>query len=133
MEVLTSRVLLRSDDPARSQHFYRDVLGLAIYRQFGDPSHPGLVFFLGGGFLEVTGGGPQSGPVDTHMTSLWLQVRDLRAEHERLQAAGVPIVREPSREPWGLDEMWLADPDGVPIVLVEVPPDHPIRTDIRSL
>jgi hypothetical protein len=34
-------------------------------------------------------------------------------------------------EPWGLTEMWIEDPDGVPIVLVEVPADHPLRRDPR--
>jgi predicted enzyme related to lactoylglutathione lyase len=33
---------------------------------------------------------------------IWLQVRDVRAEHDRLTAAGVRIVRGPVREPWGL-------------------------------
>ena len=33
----------------------------------------------------------------------------------------------PVREPWGLIEMWIADPDGVGIVLVEIPADHPLR------
>jgi hypothetical protein len=27
--------------------------------------------------------------------------------------------------------MWLHDPDGLAIVLVEVPPDHPLRRDPR--
>jgi predicted enzyme related to lactoylglutathione lyase len=63
---------------------------------------------------------------------IWLQVRDVRAEHARLAAAGVTIVREPIREPWGLIEMWIEDPDGVRIVVVEVPADHPLRRDPRS-
>jgi len=63
---------------------------------------------------------------------LWLQVRDVRAEYERLSAAGVQVLREPQIEPWGLIEMWLEDPDGVSIVLVEVPADHPLRRDQRS-
>jgi hypothetical protein len=29
--------------------------------------------------------------------------------------------------------MWIEDPDGVRIVLVEVPADHPIRRDLRTL
>ena len=53
MEVLSSRILLRPTDLVRSHRFYRDTLGLAIYREFGPPEHRGLVFFLGGGFLEV--------------------------------------------------------------------------------
>ncbi len=63
---------------------------------------------------------------------IWLQVRDVRAEHERLAAAGVRVLRGPQAEPWGLTEMWIEDPDGVRIVLVEVPADHPIRRDQRS-
>jgi hypothetical protein len=39
----------------------------------------------------------------------------------------VPILREPKREPWGLLEMWVADPDGVGICIVEVPAEHPLR------
>ncbi|GAA1861412.1 VOC family protein [Asanoa iriomotensis] len=128
MEVLTSRILLRPVDRERSQRFYRDVLGLAVYREFGPPEHPGLVFFLGQGLLEVSGtadGGP-TGPLQ-----IWLQVRDARAEHERLVAAGVTVTREPRLEPWGLIEMWIEDPDGVRIAIVEVPADHPLRRDQR--
>jgi catechol 2,3-dioxygenase-like lactoylglutathione lyase family enzyme len=128
MDVLSSRILLRPADPERSRRFYRDTLGLAVYREFGPPDEPGLVFFLGNGFLEVSGrspGGPGPG------LAIWLQVRDVRAEHERLASAGVTVTREPRLEPWGLVELWLEDPDGVPIVIVEVPADHPLRRDQR--
>jgi len=129
VEVLSSRILLRPADLGRSHHFYRDVLGLAIYREFGLPSDPGVVFFLGPGLLEVSGhsAGAAENPV-----MIWLQVRNVNAEHERLAEAGVRILREPVVEPWGLTEMWIEDPDGVRIVLVEVPADHPIRRDPRS-
>ena len=40
-------------------------------------------------------------------------------------------MREPAAEPWGLTEMWIEDPDGVRIVLVEVPADHPLRRGPR--
>jgi catechol 2,3-dioxygenase-like lactoylglutathione lyase family enzyme len=129
VDVLSSRVLLRPSDLARSRRFYRDVLGLAVYREFGPADDPGVVFFLGSGFLEVSG---TSSGVAGQALQLWLQVRDIRAEYERLSAAGVRALRQPRTEPWGLIEMWLADPDGVPIVLVEVPADHPLRRDQRS-
>jgi len=29
--------------------------------------------------------------------------------------------------------MWIQDPDGIQIVLVEVPAEHPLRRDPRSL
>ena len=128
MEILSSRVLLRPADLDRSRRFYRDVLGLAVYREFGAVDDPGLVFFLGQGLLEVSGHGP--GPSGDPVM-IWLQVRDVRAEHHRLTAAGARVVREPAVEPWGLTEMWIEDPDGVRIVLVEVPAGHPLRRDPR--
>jgi predicted enzyme related to lactoylglutathione lyase len=88
-----------------------------------------VIFFLGPGFLEVSGHpGGAAGP----SVMIWLQVRDIDAEHERLAAAGGRILREPVTEPWGLTEMWIEDPDGVRVVLVEVPADHPLRRDPRS-
>ena len=130
MDVLSSRILLRPADLDRSHHFYRDVLGLAIYREFGSPADPGVVFFLGQGLLEVSGRAP--GPAG-HAVMIWLQVRDVHAEHDRLAEAGARILRGPAAEPWGLTEMWIEDPDGVRIVLVEVPADHPLRRDVRPL
>jgi catechol 2,3-dioxygenase-like lactoylglutathione lyase family enzyme len=145
MDVLGSRILLRPANLDRSRRFYRDSLGLAVHREFGDPRNPALVFFLGGGLLEVSGQNDADSQRDTdgqdetnhhadaddHPIAIWLQVRELNAEHVRLKAAGVAIVRAPRREPWGLLEMWITDPDGVRIVLVEVPADHPLRRDQR--
>jgi catechol 2,3-dioxygenase-like lactoylglutathione lyase family enzyme len=37
VDVLSSRVLVRPGDLDRSRRFYRDVLGLAVYREFGPP------------------------------------------------------------------------------------------------
>lgn len=128
MEVLSSRILLRPSDAERSRRFYRDVLGLAVYREFGPADDPGVVFFLGQGFLEVSAHGEGGGGGST---AIWLQVRDVHAEHERLEAAGAVVVRPPQREPWGLVEMWLEDPEGVRIVVVEIPDDHPLRRDQR--
>ena len=126
MEVLNSRVLLRPVDPERSRSFYRDQLGLAIYREFGTGPERGTVFFLGGGLLELSGRADGS-PASTPTTALWLQVRDLAATHRELRERGVEVVREPRREPWGLDEMWITDPDGIRIAVVEIPPEHPMR------
>ena len=124
MEVLSSRVLLSPRDLERSLRFYEETLGLAVYREWGRGRERGVVFFLGGGLLEVSGasGGPASGAV-----RLFLQVRDLRAVRERLAVRGVPVEEEPTVRPWGLFEMVARDPDGLALVFVEVPPDHPLR------
>jgi len=39
----------------------------------------------------------------------------------------VAVTQPPTDQPWGLREMYLSDPDGVPIVVVEVPENHPLR------
>jgi catechol 2,3-dioxygenase-like lactoylglutathione lyase family enzyme len=124
MEVLSSRVLLRPQDLERSIAFYQDILGLAVYREFGEPPRRGVVFFLGGGFLVVWG--RSDAPAGPNL-QLWLQVRDVDAIFDRLAGAGVTALRPPTTEPWGLREAWMADPDGVRIALIEVPEDHPLR------
>ncbi|MFF5958104.1 VOC family protein [Streptomyces luteogriseus] len=124
VHVLSSRILLRPTDPERSRAFYGEQLGLAVYREFGTGAERGTVFFMGGGFLEVSG---RSETPPAPAVRLWLQVDDAAAAQEELRAKGVDIVRPPVKEPWGLVEMWIADPDGTPIVLVEVPADHPMR------
>ncbi|MEU1055557.1 VOC family protein [Streptomyces sp. NPDC005876] len=124
VHVLSSRVLIRPTDPDRSRAFYGEQLGLAVHREFGTGPERGTVYFLGGGFLEVAGRAetpPAAGP------RLWLQVEDAAAAEAELRGRGVEIVRPPVREPWGLVEMWIEDPDGTPIVLVEIPADHPLR------
>jgi catechol 2,3-dioxygenase-like lactoylglutathione lyase family enzyme len=128
MEVLGSRILLRPTQLDRSHRFYRDTLGLAIYREFGGDDAPGIVFFMGNGLLEVSGRATDP-PGDA--IALWMQVRDIGAEHRRLLEAGVTVLREPRREVWGLIELWIADPDSVRIVLVEIPEEHPLRRDPR--
>lgn len=129
MDVLTSRTLLHPSDLSASKRFYGQTLGLALAREFGDPENLSAVYFLGGGgLLELSGSG--RGDIGTDV-ALWLQVRDVQTEHDRLREAGVDIVRAPRQEPWGLVEMWIADPDGMRIVLVEIPDDHPLRRDQR--
>ncbi len=118
-------MLLRPRDLERSVRFYEETLGLAVFREWGEGPTRAAVFFAGGGLLEVSGSPPGAPPGDA--VRVLFQVRDLRAAHEELAGRGVPIAEEPERKPWGLDEMVVLDPDGLRIVLVEVPPDHPQR------
>ncbi|CAM5647274.1 MULTISPECIES: VOC family protein [Streptomyces] len=124
VHVLSSRILLRPTDPERSRAFYGEALGLAVYREFGTGPERGTVYFLGGGFLELSG---RSEARPSPSVRIWLQVDDAEAAHEELRANGVTVLRPPRREPWGLVEMWIEDPDGVRIAVVQVPDDHPLR------
>ncbi|MGC0365410.1 putative enzyme related to lactoylglutathione lyase [Rhodococcus sp. 27YEA15] len=125
MEILSSRTILRPSDYELTLSFYRDTLGLAISREYPG----GTVFFAGQSLIEIATHGYSDR--QGFSGSLWLQVRDLTAAQTELVLAGVKIVREARQEPWGLHEMWIADPDGTPIVMVQVPADHPIRRDSR--
>ena len=118
MEVLSSRVLLHPIDFERSFRFYAENLGLYVYREWSSGSTRGVVFFLGGGFLELSG---SSSTRTSEGVGLWLQVRDVEAVGRELEEGGVDITEVPTDKPWGLREMQIRDPDGLSIVIVEVP------------
>jgi catechol 2,3-dioxygenase-like lactoylglutathione lyase family enzyme len=125
VDVLSSRTLLAPSDFDEARRFYGDVLGLHPFREYGTGGRvTGVVYHAGNGLIEVTSHGGGTGPAGV---TLWLQVRDVDAEHRRLTAAGVAVDEPPEDRPWGLREMWIHDPDGVPIVIVEVPESHPLR------
>lgn len=131
MEVLASRILLQARDLDVTLAFYEGALGLQRFREFGAPPHRGVVFFLGGGYLEVTETDPGVVPDAPAGVRVWAQVRDVRAAVSALHDAGVSIVDPAERKPWGLIEATVHDPDGLPLVLVEIPGDHPMRRDTR--
>jgi predicted enzyme related to lactoylglutathione lyase len=124
MEVLSSRVLVRPTDFERSFRFYAESLGLHVYREWGSGSTRGVVFFLGGGFLELS---DYSRTGASESEGLWLQVRDVDVVGGELEETGVDIIEPPTDKPWGLREMQVRDPDGLRIVIVEVPETHPLR------
>ncbi len=123
MEILSSRVLLRPADYHRSLTFYRDALGLAIAREYPG----GTVFYAGQSLIELAGHGEPS----SFSGALWLQVRDVYATAEELRSRGVDIARQPRQEMWGLHEMHVTDPDGVTLIFVQIPQNHPLRRDGR--
>jgi catechol 2,3-dioxygenase-like lactoylglutathione lyase family enzyme len=125
MEILSSRILLRPTDLERSLRFYEETIGLAIYREWSTGPSRAVAFFLGGGgLLEVSG---ESGHPPSEATGLILQVRDLGATHASLRERGVTPEAPPELKPWGLHEMTVRDPDGLALIFVEVPADHPRR------
>ncbi len=85
------------------------------------------MYFLGGGFLELTRGHADATPPRPGGFRLWLQVADLGATAAELADRGVELSAPPEKKPWGLLEATLHDPDGTELVLVETPVDHPLR------
>src|ERR1700761_7921709 len=128
MEILASRMLFRPADYQKSLNFYRDKIGLAIAREYG----AGTVFFAGQSLLELAGWSDADHSRGPFPGALWLQVRDIEATQAELRGRGVEIAREARREPWGLHEMHVTDPDGITLIFIQIPADHPLRRDTRN-
>jgi predicted enzyme related to lactoylglutathione lyase len=126
VDILAARTILRPVDYRKTLEFYRDGLSLAVCREYPG----GTVLFAGQGLIEIAAHGGTEEP-GSFSGALWLQVRDIDSATAELEHAGIAIVRAATTEPWGLIEMWIEDPDGIPIVLVQIPQDHPLRRDTR--
>ena len=132
-------------DLQRSIAFYRDLLGFELVwervnreeyvRQIvGYPEaelHQALLRFPGSDhFLElidyrdVERESVDTSPANPGTGHICLMARDLRDEYERLTAAGVDSVGEPVLVTKGPNEgrlaVYMLDPDGFPVELVEV-------------
>ncbi|HEX7134895.1 MAG TPA: VOC family protein [Iamia sp.] len=131
MDVLSMRTIFRCRDLAVSRRFWEDTLGLTVAREYGvEGTVTGVVLFAGGGFVELTSS-PETVAEGSGSAVVWLQVASVEDEEARLATAGITMDRPAERMPWGLVECWLSDPDGVRIVLVETPPDHPLRRRVE--
>jgi catechol 2,3-dioxygenase-like lactoylglutathione lyase family enzyme len=112
-------LLLVVSDMDRSRHFYRDVLGATVYREYGGTSC--VLNFQGSWLLLVTGGGPTKDkptvtfapPTDPEKVSheLTIRVLDCQAAYEILKARGATFLTPPVD--WGGEiRCFFRDPDG---------------------
>ena len=126
--MLSSRVLVATDDLQASVAWWCDTLGLSVAREYGaDGVVTGVALFCGGVLVELTGRGS-----DPASLVLWLQVPDEFAEAERLVVAGVAHEGLPEQMPWVLIEWRITSPEGVELVLVQIPDDHPLRSRLHT-
>jgi catechol 2,3-dioxygenase-like lactoylglutathione lyase family enzyme len=116
MAVTVLRVVTDLD---RAVHFYRDVLGASLYREYGGSS--AVFSFAGAWLLLVTGGDPTpdkpsvrfaapSDP-DSVSTELTIRVPDCRAAYDTLRERGAEFLTPPYD--WGAEiRCFFRDPDG---------------------
>jgi len=111
--------LLVVSDMDRSRHFYRDVLGATVYREYGGTSC--VLNFQGNWLLLVTGGGPTKDkptvtftpPIDPDTVSheLTIRVPDCQAAYDVLKSRGATFLTPPVD--WGGEiRCFFRDPDG---------------------
>jgi glyoxylase I family protein len=129
--------LIQVFDMPRSVAFYRDVLGFEVVTT-SPPRGPddfdwGLLR-LGGVHLMLNTAyesdtrppQPNAARVAAHRdTALFFGCRDVDAAYEHLGARGID-VKPPTVAPYGMKQLYLADPDGYEICLQwRVPPEGP--------
>ncbi len=101
-------------DVARLKAFYRAVLeiepeGDDAFVAFPTPG-AGLAIYSAEGTEAIAPGSTEG--AGTGSCTLEFEVQDVDAEHVRLLALGVPIVKPPMTHPWGRRSVWFRDPDG---------------------
>lgn len=122
MEITATALSLNVDDPEASAAFLRDHFGFAEQMSadgFVSLAHPtaGLnVVYLRAGLASFKPDHMKGHRADGLL--LAFVVPDVDAEHERLVAAGVPVLTPPATEPWGERYLQVMDPNGVVLQLV---------------
>lgn len=119
--------LIVVSDMAAARHFYHQVLGAEIYREYGGTSC--VLSFRGSWLLLVTGGGPTpdkpgvtfAPPGDPSVVShqLTLRVPDCRAAYGTLKDRGAEFLTPP-HDRGGEIRCFFRDPDGNLLEISEV-------------
>ena len=120
-------LLLVVSDIARARHFYGDVLGATVHREYGGTSL--VLQFQGTWLLLVTGGEPTSDKPavtfspprapDTVDHQLTLRVPNCRAAYETLKSRGAEFLTPPV-DRGGEIRCFFRDPDGHLLEISEV-------------
>lgn len=111
--------ILVAADIERSRHFYLDVLGAELYREYGGTSL--VLRFLGNWLLVVTGGGPTDDKPsvtfappedpDTVSSAFTIRVPDCVAAYETLRSRGAEFLTPPVDHGFET-RAFFRDPDG---------------------
>jgi catechol 2,3-dioxygenase-like lactoylglutathione lyase family enzyme len=115
----------------RSRNFYRDVLGAAVFREYGGTSC--VLRFQGAWILLVTPGGPTDDKPDVTFEpprdarsvshSITMRVPDCRVAYEVLRSRGASFLTPP--HDWGGEiRCFFRDPDGHLLEISEAVPSE---------
>jgi catechol 2,3-dioxygenase-like lactoylglutathione lyase family enzyme len=98
---------IESQDLARAQRFYADILGLDLLMDLGWIRTYGSKEMMSVQVSVLSEGG--SG---TPVPEISIEVDDIEEALHRMRAAGVPIEYGPADEPWGVRRFYVRDPFG---------------------
>ncbi len=121
-----THLIVVADMPA-ARHFYAEVLGATVHREYGGTSC--VLQFQGAWLLLVTGGGPTpdkpgitfAPPADPNVVShqLTLRVPDCRAAYQTLKTRGAAFLTPPL-DRGGEIRCFFRDPDGNLLEISEI-------------
>lgn len=94
-------------DAARTQAFYRDVLGLELAMD-----HGWIQTFTADATMTVQLSTATQGGSGTPVPALSIEVDNLDLALARMRDAGVAIEYGPVDEPWGVRRFYVRDPSG---------------------
>ncbi len=117
MKLYAVRIFVNDWDAAC--RFYEQQLGLAL--QFKDAKAGWAEFDVGGarlGLERVADDDAEGQALVGRFLGISLQVDDIEATYERLQAKGVVFMEPPSKQAWGGCLAHLRDPEGNVITLL---------------
>lgn len=98
---------IASDEVARADAFYRDILGLDVLMD-----HGWLRTYGSNMQMTVQVGVATQGGSGTPVPDLSIEVDDLDAALSRVGDAGIRIEYGPTLEPWGVRRFYVRDPFG---------------------
>jgi catechol 2,3-dioxygenase-like lactoylglutathione lyase family enzyme len=137
MQVIRAGAIIAVSDLAKSLHFYRDQLGLAVDALYDDPPYATLVCAGARISLAQQGftapdrpGVVMTAPGDPSKASVALivEVDNADVARELLGSRGVTFLGPSSYPPWGGSRFFCVDPDGY---LVEIE-SRALRARLRA-
>jgi lactoylglutathione lyase len=108
--------------------FYGDLLGGAEVYRFPEDDPVFVTLQLGeseigiGGVSETPLHGQPQRPASGHRVELCVYVKDVDEAVEAARDARVPVLLEPTDQPWGERVAYIADPDGNLVMLTAAGP-----------
>ncbi len=112
------------DDPDAALGFYRDALGLEVRADVASEGFRWVTVGAPGQDVDIVLSQPHGGrsPADGDalqalvskgaLQAAIFRADDLAATFERLRAAGVEVLQEPTDQPWGVRDCAVRDPSG---------------------
>lgn len=124
MRLTVCTMFIPVDDPDAALGFYRDALGLEVRADVASEGFRWVTVGAPGQDVDIVLSQPHGGrsPADGDalqalvskgaLQAAIFRADDLAATFERLSAAGIEVLQEPTDQPWGVRDCAVRDPSG---------------------